>query len=63
MPYLNETVGDLAELVDNCPAPETVAVALYRGSKLVLINRSATPYDDQANLIIHEKIGEVFAQV
>ena len=35
----------------------------YRGSKLVLINRSATPYDDQANLIIHEKIGEVFAQV
>ena len=35
----------------------------YRGNKLVLINRSATPYDDQANLIIHEKIGEVFAQV
>ena len=35
----------------------------YRGSKLVLINRSATPYDNQANLIIHEKIGEVFAQV
>ena len=35
MPHLNETVGDLAELVDNCPAPETVAVALYRGSKLV----------------------------
>ena len=35
----------------------------YRGSKLALINRSATPYDDQANLIIHEKIGEVFAQV
>ena len=35
----------------------------YRGSKLVLINRSATPYDDQANLIIHERIGEVFAQV
>ena len=35
----------------------------YSGHKLVLINRSATPYDDQANLIIHEKIGEVFAQV
>ena len=35
----------------------------YRGSKLVLINRSATPYDAQADLIIHEKIGEVFAQV
>ena len=35
----------------------------YSGHKLVLINRSATPYDAQADLIIHEKIGEVFAQV
>ena len=34
----------------------------YSGHKLVLINRSATPYDAQADLIIHEKIGEVFAQ-
>ena len=32
----------------------------YRGSKLVLINRSATPYDAQADLIIHESIGKVF---
>ena len=35
----------------------------YSGHKLVLINRSVTPYDAQADLIIHEKIGEVFAQV
>lgn len=35
----------------------------YSGHKLVLINRSATPYDAQADLIIHEKIGKVFAQV
>ena len=35
----------------------------YSGHKLALINRSATPYDAQADLIIHEKIGEVFAQV
>ena len=35
----------------------------HLGNKLVLINRSATPYDAQADLIIHEKIGEVFAQV
>ena len=40
-----------------------ITPGLCDGSKLVLINRSATPYDDQANLIIHEKIGEVFAQV
>ena len=35
----------------------------YRGDKLVLVNRSATPYDSAANLIIHEKIGEVFSQI
>ena len=35
----------------------------YRGDKLVLVNRSATPYDSAANLIIHEKIGDVFSQI
>ena len=35
----------------------------YRGNKLVLVNRSATPYDSAANLIIHEKIGDVFSQI
>jgi len=35
----------------------------YRGKKLVLINRQSTPYDSYANLVINEKIGEVFAQV
>ena len=46
-------------------AADTAAGLLnyYSGHKLVLINRSATPYDAQADLIIHEKIGKVFAQV
>lgn len=35
----------------------------YRGKKLVLVNRSATPYDSAANLIIHEKIGDVFSRI
>ena len=35
----------------------------YRGNKLVLINRDATPMDGRANLIIHEKIGEVFSAI
>lgn len=35
----------------------------YRGDKLVLVNRSATPYDRAANLIIHEKIGDVFSRI
>lgn len=31
----------------------------YRGKKLVLINKSATPMDQQADLVINQPIGEV----
>ena len=30
---------------------------------LALVNRGVTPYDDYADLVIHEKIGEVFSQI
>lgn len=32
----------------------------YRGSKLVLINKSITPMDNRANLVIHDSIGAIF---
>lgn len=35
----------------------------FRGKHLVLINRDATPYDDMATLIMHEKVGEVLSQI
>lgn len=35
----------------------------YRGSRLVLVNMSATPQDARADLIIREPIGKVFAQL
>lgn len=43
--------------------PAAGLINYYRGDKLVLVNRSATPYDGAANLIIHEKIGDVFSQL
>lgn len=43
--------------------PAAGLINYYRGSKLVLINLSETPYDSYADLIIHEKIGEVFSQI
>ena len=43
--------------------PAAGLINYYRGNKLVLINLSATPYDSYADLIIREKIGEVFAQI
>ena len=43
--------------------PAAGLINYYKGSKLVLINRGMTPYDSYADLIIHEKIGEVFSMV
>ena len=43
--------------------PAAGLVKYYRGDKLVLINRGATSYDAAANLLISEKIGEVFSQI
>jgi NAD-dependent deacetylase len=39
------------------------SVQLLPREQAVLINRGATAYDDRANLLIQEKIGEVFARV
>ncbi|MGN0157950.1 MAG: NAD-dependent protein deacylase [Brotaphodocola sp.] len=35
----------------------------YLGNKLVLINKSVTPMDAQANLVLSGKIGEVFSEL
>lgn len=39
--------------------PAAGLVDYYEGDKLVLINKTETPYDSRANLIIREAIGEV----
>lgn len=43
--------------------PAAGLINYYRGNKLVLINLSETPYDSYADLVIHERIGEVFSQI
>ena len=43
--------------------PAAGLIDYYRGHKLVLINKSCTPKDKMADLIINEKIGEVFSQI
>lgn len=35
----------------------------YGGTRIVLVNLSETPYDSEASLVIHRKIGEVFSQL
>jgi len=43
--------------------PAASFIDYYRGHKLVLINKSATPKDGRADLLIHESLGTVFSQV
>ncbi len=43
--------------------PAAGLINYFRGSRLALINRSETPYDDAATIVIREKIGEVFSQL
>ena len=43
--------------------PAAGLIDYYRGKKLVLINKSTTPMDGRADLLIQAGLGEVFAQV
>ena len=43
--------------------PAAGLIDYYRGHKLVLINKSETPYDNRADLLIHDALGEVFSKI
>ena len=43
--------------------PAAGLLRYYRGERLVLINRDETPYDDLAQLVFREPIGEVLGKI
>ena len=43
--------------------PAAGLINYYRGDRLVLINRDATPYDTRADLVFHESLGDIFSQL
>lgn len=43
--------------------PAAGLINYYRGNRLVLINRDATPYDGNADLVFHESLGNIFLQL
>ena len=43
--------------------PAAGLVEYYTGNRMVLINRDATPYDHQADLVFRESLGEIFSQL
>ena len=43
--------------------PAAGLIDYYRGSKLVLINKSVTPYDSRAQLVVHDSAGSVLKSI
>lgn len=43
--------------------PAAGLLRYYRGNRLVLINRDETSYDSEADLVIHDRLGNVFSQL
>lgn len=43
--------------------PAAGLLRYYRGDRLVLINRDATPYDACADLVFHDSLGTIFSQL
>ena len=43
--------------------PAAGLLQYFRGKHLVLINRDATPMDDAADLVIHDKVGQVLSAI
>ena len=43
--------------------PAAGFIQYYSGNKLVLINKSETPYDRKADLLVHDSIGDVLGAV
>ena len=43
--------------------PAAGFISYFKGGNIVLINRDETPFDNKANLVFHEKVGELLGQI
>lgn len=43
--------------------PAASYIRYFKGSNLVIINKDSTPYDGKANLVIHDKLGNIFSKL
>lgn len=43
--------------------PAASLIDYYRGNRLVLINKTVTPKDSMADLVIHDSLGKVFEEI
>lgn len=68
------TVTGALSAIENCDTliiggtsltvyPAAGFVRYFKGKNLVLINMSSTPFDREADIVIHEKVGEVLDKI
>ena len=73
-PLNNEVLSESIDYISNADTliiggtslvvyPAAGLINYFNGSKLVLINKSETPYDSLASLVINEAIGETLSQI
>ncbi len=43
--------------------PAASLLRYYRGNKLILVNKGTTPYDQEANVVLHESLGKIFKEI
>ena len=43
--------------------PAAGLIDYYRGKRMVLINRDTTPFDNRADLVFHNKLGDIFSNL
>lgn len=70
----DKTVSDALTAIQNCDTiiiagtsltvyPAAGFVRYFRGNNIVLINRAETSFDNSANLVFHEKVGELLDKI
>lgn len=68
------TVNGALSAIENCDTliiggtsltvyPAAGFVRYFKGKNLVLINMSSTPFDSEADIVIHDKVGEVLDKI
>jgi NAD-dependent deacetylase len=45
------------------PAASVVPIALEHGARLIIVNAQSTPFDDEADVVLHESISEVLPPI
>ena len=43
--------------------PAAGMIDYFRGDKLILINKTVTPFDSRADIVINESLGSVFKEI